>query len=72
MCEEDAQLVEHLDGPEDEGLVRSVALLEVRPHGCRGEIESEGASNDEHGRGVDVGEGQVAYELSLDNGADVC
>ena len=33
--EEDAQLVEHLDGPKDKGFVWAVALLEVCPHGCR-------------------------------------
>ena len=27
--------------------------------------------DDEHGRGVDVGKGQVAYKLSLDDCADV-
>ena len=31
-CEEDAQLVEHLDGQEDKGIVRAVALLELHPH----------------------------------------
>ena len=71
MCDEDAQLVKHLDSPEDKGFVRAVALLEVRPHGCGGEMEGEGTSNDEHGWGVDVGEGQVTYKLSLDDIADV-
>ena len=32
--EQDAQLVEHLDDPEDQWFVRVVALLEVRVHGC--------------------------------------
>ena len=30
--EQDAQLVQHLDSSENQGLVRLVALLEVRPH----------------------------------------
>ena len=34
-------------------------------------MEGEGACNDKHCRGMDVGKGQVADELSLDKGADV-
>ena len=34
-------------------------------------MEGKGASNNEHGQGVDVGEGQVAYKLSLDDCTDV-
>jgi hypothetical protein len=30
--EQDAQLVQHLDGPENKRFVRPVALLEVRSH----------------------------------------
>jgi len=71
MHEEDAQLVEHLDGPENKGCVRAVALLEVSPHGCRGEMEGKGASDDEHGRCVNVGEGQISDELGLNVGTDV-
>ena len=71
MCDEDTQLVEHLDGPEDKGFVRAVALLEVRLHGCQGEMEGKGASDYEHGRCVNVGEGQVAYELGFYDGTNV-
>ena len=71
MCNEDAQLVEHLDGPEDQGLVRAVALFEVRSHRRGGKMEGECARHDEHGWRVDVDEGQIAYELGLDDCADV-
>jgi hypothetical protein len=71
VSEEDTQLIEHLDGPEDEWLVGLVALLEVRPHGGRGEVQGESACNDVHCRDVDVLEGQVADELGLHDGADV-
>ena len=71
MCDEDAQLVEHLDGPEDQGLVRAVALLEVHSHRRRGKMEGECAHDDKHGRCVDVDEGQIAYKMSLDDCADV-
>ena len=33
VSEQVARQVKHLDGPEDQGLVGPVALLEVRPHG---------------------------------------
>ena len=69
--EEDAQLVKHLDGPKDKGFVRAVALLELRPHGCAGEMEGKGASNDKYGWCVNVGKGQVAYKLGFDEGTDV-
>jgi hypothetical protein len=69
VCEEDAQLVEHRDGPEDKGFVWAVALLEVHPYACGGEMEGKGVS-DKHGRCVNVGEGQIADELGLDDGAD--
>ena len=51
--------------------MRLVALLDVCLHGCGGEMESKGASDDKHGWGVDASEGQVSYKLSLNNGADV-
>ena len=71
MHEQDAQLVEHLHCPEDEGLVGPVALFQGSPHGSRREVKCEGAGHDEHGGRVDVFEGQVADELGLDDGADV-
>ena len=54
VSEEDTQLIEHLDGPEDEWLVGPVAHIEVRPHGGRGEVQGEGACNDVHCWGLDV------------------
>ena len=38
MYEEDAELVNHLDHPEDERLVLTVALLEVCKHGRGGDV----------------------------------
>ena len=34
-------------------------------------MKGKGAGHDEHGRGVDVLEGQIAHELGLDDGTDV-
>jgi hypothetical protein len=34
-------------------------------------MEGDCARDDEHGRGVNVDEGQIAYELGLDDCADV-
>ena len=48
-----------------------VGFLEVRPHGCGRQVECEGPRYNEHGRGADVLEGKVAYELCFDDGADI-
>jgi hypothetical protein len=72
VSEEDAQLVEHLDGPENEGLVGLVGLLEVRPHQCRGKVQGKCVYNNEHHWGVDILEGNVADELGFNDSADVC
>ena len=47
-----------------------VGLLEVRPHGCRRQVESEGSHHNEHGGGADVLEGQVTDKLGLDDCLD--
>ena len=49
VCEEDAELFNHLDHLEDEGLVQAVALLEVNLHGGGGDVQGKGASNNKHG-----------------------
>jgi hypothetical protein len=72
VSEEDTQLIEHLDSPENEWFVGLVALLEIPPHGGRGEVQGNGACNNVHCRGVDVLEGEVTDELGLDDGTDVC
>jgi hypothetical protein len=69
--EKDAQLVDHLDRPEHQGLVGLVALLEVRPHGGRQDLHGEGAGHDEHGGSVGVLEGHVTDKLCLNDGADI-
>ena len=71
MREQDAQLVNHLDDPEDQRLVRVVALLEVRAHQHQGQVQGKGTGHDEHRRGVDVLEGDVAHKLCLNDGANV-
>ena len=69
--EEDAQLVQHLDSPENKRLVRLVALLEVRLHRCGRKVQRKCAGHDEDGGSVDILEGQVTNKLCLDDGTDV-
>ena len=52
--EEDAELVDHLDHPEDEKLGQVVALLEVYAHGREGDVQDEEVGDNEHDRGLDV------------------
>jgi F420-0:gamma-glutamyl ligase len=54
VSEQDAQLVEHLHCPENEGLVGSVALLEVGHNGSLREVEGKCVGHNEHGRSVNV------------------
>jgi hypothetical protein len=35
-------------------------------------MKGKGAGHDEHGRGVEILEDQIAHELGLDDRADVC
>jgi hypothetical protein len=61
---------------EEPGVIATVpdeelALLEVRSHRRGGKMEGECVRDNKHGRCVHVDEGQIAYELSLNDCADV-
>lgn len=51
--EEYAESVEHLDHPENEGLVWAAALFYIRLQGGGGDLQGKGASDDKHGLCLD-------------------
>ena len=69
---ENAQLVDHLDDPQEERFVWAATLIKVQVHGGLHEVYNKGVSNLKHSRGMDALECDVAGKLCLDDGTDVC
>ena len=68
--QQNAQLVNDLKYPEDQGLMRVVVFLEVGVHGSV--CEMEGAGDDKHCWGMYLSKGQVTVELGIKDDNDTC